>query len=83
MSSPCLWGEWGAVVCVDGVERRAQHTSLRRSSAEGQAGGLMWAQARCLRAVFEEVSNPFAQVVVDGQMKGFGEQLVGNDCVKC
>ena len=57
--------------------------SLRCSSAEAQARRLMWAQSHGLWAVCEDVFHPFAQVVVDAQVKEFGDQLVGDDGVKC
>ena len=38
----------------------------------------MWAQSHRLWAVCEEVCNPFPQVVIDAQIKEFGDQLVRN-----
>ena len=42
----------------------------------------MWAQSHGLWAVCEDVFHPFAQVVVDAQVKEFDDQLIGDDGVK-
>ena len=51
----------GAVVSEERVEQRAQHTTLRHASVQGDSGGGETPQLNSLGSVSKEAHNPVAE----------------------
>ncbi len=52
------------VMCVQGVQERAENTALRGSSVKGQRGGVVATYSDHLPSACQEVQDPAAQRIV-------------------
>jgi len=69
------------VMCLQGIQERAQHTALRRACAECQGGGAGGTYLNHLRAVSQKVFDPGTGGGVDVIL--LVQQNVRNNGVKC